>query len=83
MYHNHIHCAENTLRISASYRNCFHGALQFNELFRHTRFTVVDEISEDILRRFEVDAKSFTQLLQVQPAAGQQPRSQRPDAPCD
>ena len=42
--------------------NCFHGALQFNEneLLRNTRSTVVDEISEAILRRFEVDAKSLT-----------------------
>jgi len=59
-----IHRAETTLRISGSYRNCFHGALKFNELFRHTRSTVVDEISEAILRRFEVDAKSpFTHTL--------------------
>jgi len=54
--------------------NCFHGALQFNELFGQAD-TVVDEMSEAIyLRRFEVDAKSFTQLIRVQ---------QRPDAPCD
>ena len=63
-----IRRAETMLRISGSYRNCFHGALQF----RHTRSTVVDEMSEAILRRFEVDAKSFIQLLQVQQ-----------DAPCD
>jgi len=25
-------------------RNCFHGALQFNKLFRHTRSTMVDEM---------------------------------------
>ena len=39
--------------------NCFHGALQFNELFGQAD-TVVDEMSEAILRRFEIDAKSFT-----------------------
>ena len=30
------------------------------KLFRHMKSTVVDEMSEAILRRFEVDAKSLT-----------------------
>jgi len=38
---------------------------------------MVDEISEAILRRFEVDAIHTTSSG----AAGQQPHSQRPDAP--
>ena len=53
--------------------NCFHGALQFNDLFWHTRYTVVDEISEAILRRFKVNAIVHTTYSG---AAGQQPHSQ-------